>query len=225
MHMGIIQLCTNPSLQPAGSYCITGIWRHTKCELCVPPYSLSAHSSAVCMYPYSYTLRLMYYVKWDPRINLACCSQGRQLYFHVLSETHDINMSILFKFSFYKMFVLRKMYYIEQWTWPLSLHLLTYNVFPSKSLSLLMWKAISYSTIHFFSFHSSTMSQERRSAEYASEQTTHTTALPEPHQNGTDISTKHNVFSDMRDKFMNQLSKLPSKTMSWVNFSARESDC
>ncbi|XP_044134139.1 synaptotagmin-5 isoform X2 [Bufo gargarizans] len=54
------------------------------------------------------------------------------------------------------------------------------------------------------------MNQERRSAEYASEQTTHTTALTEPHQNGTDISTKHNVFSDMKDKFMNELSKLPS---------------
>ncbi|XP_075047354.1 synaptotagmin-5 isoform X2 [Mixophyes fleayi] len=53
------------------------------------------------------------------------------------------------------------------------------------------------------------MSQERRSAEFASEQTTRTTTLPEPHQNGTDISTKHNVFSDMKDKFMNELSKLP----------------
>ncbi|XP_073427180.1 synaptotagmin-5 [Dendrobates tinctorius] len=51
--------------------------------------------------------------------------------------------------------------------------------------------------------------QNRRSAEYASEQTTHTAALPESHQNGTGVSTKPNVFSDMKDKFMNELSKLP----------------
>ncbi|KAG8568000.1 hypothetical protein GDO81_013858 [Engystomops pustulosus] len=48
------------------------------------------------------------------------------------------------------------------------------------------------------------MNQERRSAGY--EQTTQTT---EPQQNGTDVSSKHNVFSDMKDKFMNELSKLP----------------
>ncbi|XP_069598899.1 synaptotagmin-5 [Ranitomeya imitator] len=53
------------------------------------------------------------------------------------------------------------------------------------------------------------MNPERRSAEQASEQTTQTTALPEPHQNGTGVSTKPNVFSDMKDKFMNELSKLP----------------
>ncbi|XP_077115677.1 synaptotagmin-1-like [Ranitomeya variabilis] len=53
------------------------------------------------------------------------------------------------------------------------------------------------------------MNPERRSAEQASEQTTQTTALPEPHQNGTGVSTQPNVFSDMKDKFMNELSKLP----------------
>ncbi|XP_053545916.1 synaptotagmin-5 [Bombina bombina] len=50
------------------------------------------------------------------------------------------------------------------------------------------------------------MSQERRSAMLASEQTT---GAPELHQNGTDVPTKHNVFTDMKNKFMNELSKLP----------------
>ncbi|XP_068099035.1 synaptotagmin-1-like isoform X3 [Hyperolius riggenbachi] len=56
----------------------------------------------------------------------------------------------------------------------------------------------------------STMNQGRRSADFASEQTERSTVLPETHQNGTDISSKQNVFSDMKDKFMNELSKLPS---------------
>ncbi|MEE6482972.1 hypothetical protein FKM82_013392 [Ascaphus truei] len=50
------------------------------------------------------------------------------------------------------------------------------------------------------------MNPERRSAKLAPEQTTIT---PELNQNGTDMPTKHNVFSDMKDKFMNELSKLP----------------
>ncbi|XP_075461565.1 synaptotagmin-5 isoform X1 [Ascaphus truei] len=53
---------------------------------------------------------------------------------------------------------------------------------------------------------SSRMNPERRSAKLAPEQTTIT---PELNQNGTDMPTKHNVFSDMKDKFMNELSKLP----------------
>uniref|UniRef100_A0A8C5WL60 Synaptotagmin 5 n=1 Tax=Leptobrachium leishanense TaxID=445787 RepID=A0A8C5WL60_9ANUR len=53
---------------------------------------------------------------------------------------------------------------------------------------------------------SSRMNAERRSAVKPTELPP---VSPELHQNVTDMPTKHNVFSDMKDKFMNELSKLP----------------
>uniref|UniRef100_A0A8C5R2P5 Synaptotagmin 5 n=1 Tax=Leptobrachium leishanense TaxID=445787 RepID=A0A8C5R2P5_9ANUR len=52
----------------------------------------------------------------------------------------------------------------------------------------------------------SRMNAERRSAVKPTELPP---VSPELHQNVTDMPTKHNVFSDMKDKFMNELSKLP----------------
>ncbi|XP_053307646.1 synaptotagmin-5 [Spea bombifrons] len=50
------------------------------------------------------------------------------------------------------------------------------------------------------------MNPERRSALKPTELPP---VSPELHQNVTEMPTKHNVFSDMKDKFMNELSKLP----------------
>uniref|UniRef100_A0A8C4Y9S3 Uncharacterized protein n=1 Tax=Gopherus evgoodei TaxID=1825980 RepID=A0A8C4Y9S3_9SAUR len=57
------------------------------------------------------------------------------------------------------------------------------------------------------------MNAARRSAMLASEVTAPPT---EPALNATETPSKENVFSDMKDKFMNKLSKLPSEWPGWL---------
>lgn len=54
----------------------------------------------------------------------------------------------------------------------------------------------------------STMNAARRSARVDSEVTE---SQLEPSLNATEMPSKENVFSDMKDKFMNKLGKLPSR--------------